>query len=403
MSSKGEFALRLKSIIDTAIDGIIVIDSKGIIDSINPAACRIFQYKNIELIGKNVSVLMTHPHRRAHNQYINNYLDTRVPKIIGIGREVIGRKKDTTKFPFRLAVSEVVLNDRIIFTGIIHDLTETKKAEQELKDLNNELEHKISRRTEQLEVAINRLLKTNKQLEASEHELKISLQKERDLNDLKSKFVSIASHEFRTPLSTILSSASLINRYELTEQQTNREKHIEKIKSAVNNLTGILNDFLDLSKLEEGKIVVQFAEIAFESLVNEIFSELEGIRKPEINFKSIIPQDYKIISDKRTLKNILFNLLSNAIKYSKKGLVQVEVFSENDSTIINIIDEGMGIPIEQQKHMFQRFFRASNVEGIQGTGLGLSIVKRYLDILKGNISFESQLNKGTTFTIKLPK
>lgn len=282
MTKERDLSLRLASIIDTAIDGIITIDAQGHMESVNKAACQIFQYSREELIGQNVNMLMPQPHKTLHDNYLSRYLLTKEPRIIGVGREVQGKKKNGTLFPFRLAVSEVILNDRIIFTGIIHDLTPTKKAEQDLKDLNTLLESKITQRTEELEVAINRLLKTNRQLEDSEVELKTALQKEKELNDLKSRFVSIASHEFRTPLSTILSSASLISRYERTEHQGNRLRHIEKIKSAVNNLTGTLSDFLDLTKLEEGKVILNIESIALNNLVEEIFSELSGLVKENI-------------------------------------------------------------------------------------------------------------------------
>ena len=403
MDNNKEFALRLKSIIDTAIDGIITIDKHGLIDTINPSASEIFQYKQAELAGKNVSVLMNSDHRKKHDGYLHRYLETKIPRIIGIGREVTGRKKDGTIFPFRLAVSEFILHDRIMFTGIIHDLTQTKDAENKLKVLNELLENKIQQRTEELETAINRLLKTNSKLEEREKELNEALKKEMELNDLKSKFVSIASHEFRTPLSTILSSASLIGRYQTAEQQVNRDKHIDKIKSAVNNLNGILSDFLDLSKLEEEKTHVNLEETKLEPLIADIFSEVAGILKPSLKLDSIIPTDFTLLTDKRTLKNILFNLTSNAIKYSENGTISVKAIDNNGRVIISVSDEGMGIPEEDHKHLFQRFFRASNVEGIQGTGLGLSIVKNYVELLKGEITYQSVLGKGSTFVIVLPK
>ena len=253
---QNELAIRLQSIINTAIDGIITIDDAGVIESINPAAAQQFGYEPQEVIGYNIKVLMPEPYHSHHDQYISNYLETKEPKIIGIGREVIGKKKNDDVFPFRLAVSEIILNDRIIFTGIIHDLSGVKAAENKLQKLNEDLEKEVENRTNELEEAINKLLFSNKELDENRKELQELLSKEKELNQLKSRFVSTASHEFRTPLSTILSSASLIGRYTKEDENEKREKHINRIKSAVNHLTGILNDFLSLSKIEEGKISV---------------------------------------------------------------------------------------------------------------------------------------------------
>ncbi|WP_235296412.1 PAS domain-containing sensor histidine kinase [Portibacter marinus] len=402
MKQDQEFVLRLNAIIETAIDGIITIDAQGIIETVNHAVSTLFQYSKEEMIGNNISMLMPEPDRSQHDRYISNYLSTKVAKIIGIGREVQGKKKDGTVFPFRLAVSEVILNDRIIFTGIVHDLSETKEAQEELRNLNNQLEHKIAERTDELEKAINRLIKTNRKLEKSEEALTEALQSEKQTNELKSRFITTASHEFRTPLSTILSSASLIGRYTTEDQQPQRLRHIEKIKNSVNHLTGILNDFLDLSKLEEGKINLQVEELPLNTIVRSIFSELDGMKKDGQKLVMEAPDDIKIITDKKTLRNTLFNLLSNAIKYSEQGSIVVTIKPLPEQIEISIKDDGMGIPVTEQDYLFERFFRASNVENIQGTGLGLSIVNRYIQLLKGSITFESKENVGTEFYIRLP-
>ncbi len=413
-----DIALRIKAIIDTAIDGIITIDSRGVIESINPAALKLFGYKTSEVISQKINILMPEPYKSSHDGYISKYLKTKNPRIIGIGREVLGQRSDGSIFPFRLAVSEVILNDRIIFTGIIHDLSDVKTAEERLLKLNEQLEEKVSDRTYELEDVVNKLLNTNAKLEEeinerksveaklkdSEEELKLSLEKEKELGELKSRFVSMASHEFRTPLATILSSAALINRYEEKEHHAKREKHIDRIKSAVNNLTGILNDFLSISKLEEGKIEVNFEDSNIESLCNLVIHEVEGIMKEGQDIKLFFNTERRnVITDERILKNILFNLISNAIKYSKKNdLIECNVQFYDNNFEIEIKDKGIGIPPEDQKHMFERFFRAGNVTNIQGTGLGLNIVKRYVDMLGGTIRFHSIFGEGSSFFVKLP-
>ena len=397
-------ALRLQAIIDTAIDGIITINTDGIVESINKSAASLFQYQPDEVIGKNIHHLMPEPYRSEHDHYLDRYHKTREPRIIGIGREVQGKKKDGSIFPFRLAVSEVVLNDRIIYTGIIHDLSEIKEAEKKLQQINNSLEDKVEERTNQLEKVVNKLLKTNEQLEERESELKTALGKERELNELKSRFVSMASHEFRTPLSTILSSTSLIARYDQSEHQSNRLKHIERIKNAVANLTGILNDFLSLEKLEGNKVELQIREVDLPSLCDEVADDLRGLLKPgQVIDHEISGEPKTLYSDQRIIKNVLFNLLSNAIKYSPENSAVACHMSYQDQFLeLSIVDQGIGIPREEQKHLFERFFRATNVETIQGTGLGLNIVKRYVDLIDSVITFESEPGQGSTFTVKIP-
>ena len=409
---------RLKAIFESAVDGIIIIDHKGTIEEVNIAACRQFGYDKSELIGNKVNMLMQAEHSAHHDKYINNYQETRTPKIIGIGREVIGKRKNSEVFPFWLSVNEVVLQDRTIFTGFIHDLTDIKSAEKSLKQLNEELEKKVIERTYELESVVNRLLALNKQneieiqnriatqtqLKQRELELEQSLAKEKELGELKSRFVSMASHEFRTPLSTILSSVSLIGRYTETAQQENRDKHIQKIKSSVTHLTGILNDFLSMNKLEEGKTKPIFEDFDICELIKEITEELKTIVKKGQTLQTICAFEQKMVrSDIKIVKNIMINLISNAIKYSPEDAEILCHLNRNDQKIsFSVTDKGIGIPEDEQKHLFDRFFRASNVTNIEGTGLGLNIVKGYVEILGGNISFESTRYVGSKFTITIP-
>ena len=413
---------RLKAVFDAAVDGIITINQYGIIEEVNLAACRLFGYSPDELICKNVNILMPFEHSRNHDQYLQNYQNTGVAKIIGIGREVEGKMKSGEIFPFWLAVIEVKLEQRTIYSGFIHDMSEIKNAENKLKSMNEDLEQKVMERTYELENAINQLLSLNRQLEDEitnkilvqnilkdrESALEKSLAKERELGEMKSRFVSMASHEFRTPLSTIQSSVSLINRYTGSEQQSLREKHIIKIKSSVTHLTGILNDFLSMNRLEEGKITATFEVFNLFDLCNEVIDELGPIFKINQNIicrwqeDEILPKE-NVNTDRKILKNIIINLLSNAIKYSDENGVIICIMSTRESKImISVKDNGIGIPDEELKHLFDRFFRASNAVNIEGTGLGLNIVKKYVEMLEGQISFESKLYEGSTFSVAIP-
>lgn len=425
--STEDVAAYLEAIFNTAIDAIFTINDRGIVERMNPAAEALFGFSASEVLGNNISMLMTKPDQQHHDAYIHRYIETRQPHIIGIGREVTGRRKDGSELPLRLAVSETILHGRRFFTGIIHDLTAMKQAEAEIRKLNNDLElqnerleQKVNLRTEELSEAVNRLLGVNQQLQQeaeerraaekalrkSEEDLRKALEKEKQLNQLKSRFVSMASHEFRTPLSTVLSSADLAEAYAggSEDHQEKRSKHLRRIKSAVGTLTNILNDFLSLSKLEENKVQKQAVYFLLKDFCHEVEDEVHGLMKPG---QHIIYEhencEWEVMLDKQILKNIIYNLLSNACKYSDAGkpiFCRMQVRSE--ALHIEIEDQGIGIPEEDQPHMFERFFRANNVENIQGTGLGLNIVKQYLGLLDGNISFSSRPGLGTIFRINIP-
>lgn len=411
-------AKRLEAIINTATDGIVTIDDRGYIETVNKAAADLFQYNEEELIGQKINMLMPQPYRREHDSYMDNYHRTGHAKIIGIGRKVTGLKKDGSVFPLRLAVSEMRINDQRLYTGIIHDLSDLMKAEQKIMSLNRQLELKIADRTEELATAVDKLLNTNHllkkeinerqtvetQLRQQEQELQQALTKEKELNALKTRFVSMASHEFKTPLSTILTSAELVELYTQEVHQNKRMRHIERIKSAVNNLNNILDDFLSLGRLEEGRLETQLTHIPLSAFLLAFKEEVSVILKPN---QQLIIQDNTneqlVKTDVKILKNILLNLVSNACKYSKDGTdIIVEANIKEQELDISIIDQGMGIPLQDQKHLFTRFFRAHNVENIKGTGLGLHIVKRYTDLLQGSIAFKSEEGKGSTFIVSIP-
>lgn len=408
----------LQSIVETAIDGILLIDTSGNVLMVNSAVTTLFGYSPEELLGRNVSILMPSPHRSNHDGYIQNYLDTGIKKIIGIGREIEGLRKDGTQFPARLAVSEIIIGQNHYFTGIIQDLTPMKAVQMEIIKLNHELEEMVNERTMELQEAVNLLLETNLQLNqsiekhksyelallATRDELHKSLEKEKELNLLKSRFVSMASHEFKTPLSSILSSAALISKYVTSDQVVDRSRHVDRIKSSVTHLNNILMDFLSITRLEEGQFVPIISTFSLLSLLDELKAEAESLLKKD---QQLVCEhqfaDLEMHSDKNILRNILYNLVSNAVKYSDEGKKITCQISLDDAFFnIKITDQGMGIPLEDQKHIGSRFFRASNVVNVPGTGLGLNIVLSYLHTLKGTLTFESEQGKGTTFTITLP-
>lgn len=240
----------------------------------------------------------------------------------------------------------------------------------------------------------------------AEAKTKDALQKERELGDLKTKFLSLVSHEFKTPLSGISTSTTLIGKYTETDQQDKRDKHLKTIKNKVRYLTGILNDFLSVERLETGKVSYKFEDFSLTNLMNEVIYSANITLKEGQNLhypKEI--DDLTLRQDKNVLELIFSNLLSNAIKYSPD---HTDIYFKIDSSDEKIIkfevhDKGMGIPEKDQKHIFGRYFRAENALLSQGTGIGLNIVKDHLENLDGKIRFESEENKGTTFYIEIPK
>jgi len=270
------------------------------------------------------------------------------------------------------------------------------KNMHEIKDLNIQLEKRVRDRTFVLEQAMN-------ELEKSRAELTIALNREKEVNEMKSRFVSMASHEFRTPLATILSSLALISKYAAAGEHTKEKKHIERIKASVHGLADLLNDFLSVSKLEEGKVQGSAERFQITDLVAEVIEEMQTVAKQGqvLNFKHIGPGE--VILDKKILRHILLNLVSNAIKFSPQN---AEVFVNtrvlNNEFTLRVEDSGIGISEEDQKHLFERFFRGGNATNIQGTGLGLSIVANYLKMLGGEISLRSALQNGSVFEVRIP-
>ena len=389
-----ENARLLNSIIETAIDGIITIDRDGLMESVNPAALNLFGYQIEEVIGRNIKFLMPEPDKSAHDEYLRRYERTGEKRIIGKGREVLGLRKDGSTFPFRLAVSEVQYENRKIYTGFIHDLSKEKEAEEQLRQYAAQLEDLVQERTLSLR-------ETVEALKMAKEDVVLSLEKEKELNQMKGRFVSLASHEFRTPLSSIQLSASLIEKYAAPFDNKPIEKHVSKIKNAVGNLTTILNDFLSLEKLEAGRVEANLVTFDLVKLAEEVTEEMQMIAKADQN---IIYQhtgsESQVYLDPNLLKNCMINLISNAIKYSGEHTF-IEFNTEIDPVgcRVTVKDNGIGIPETEQTHLFEPFFRANNTGTIPGTGLGLNIVQRYANLMSGKLVFKSTINEETTFTL----
>ena len=237
-----------------------------------------------------------------------------------------------------------------------------------------------------------------------ENNLIKALEREKELNVLKSQFVTMASHKFRTPLSTILSSVFLLENYTDADYELEKTAFFDKIKRSVHNLTALLNDYLSLGKLEEGKLRVTYSETDIKAFFDEFLQEIGSIKKVKQKIRFTYEgSESTVMTDKFLLKNILTNLVSNAIEYSPHD-AEIELAAElkKDALKIRVTDQGIGIPENDQHQIFKRFYRGQNAHNVEGTGLGLNIAKKYIRLLKGTIEFTSQLNKGTTFIAIIP-
>lgn len=400
-----------REIFHSMSEGIVMVDKAGKIIIANPIAEQIFGYDRHELSNHSIEELVPERYRGSHSNLRKGFNTHPEPRRMGFGRDLMALRKDGTEFPVEISLSYTQMQGSLLIMAFISDISERKKSEELLKRSEEqlivyaaELEKKVQSRTEALHKTIQELENEVQERKKAEEEARKSLEKERELNELKSKFVSIASHEFRTPLSAVMSSASLISQYNERKEPEKVDKHVQRIKSSVNHLTSILNDFLSLGKLEEGVIDVTKETIQMREFITTVREDLTPVlkagQKLEINCKALVNE---IHSDPRILKNILFNLISNASKYSDDGkIILFECSNTNDRFLLSVSDQGIGIPKADQKHLFSRFFRASNSGNVQGTGLGLNIVKRYVELLGGTITFKSESGKGSTFTVAIP-
>ena len=374
---KLEIALSFqKGILDSAGAMLIVTNNEGMIRFFNPEATHLTGYAPDEVINIKSLLDLHDPAdiEKKRKEYLaecgqNNKKDFDLLTIkarenILEDDECRFRRKDGSIFPVSLTVTAIRDNKNQItgFIGVAVDISKRKKAEADLRE---------------------------------------SLEKEKELSELKSRFVSMASHEFRTPLSTVLSSAYLVEKYNQTDEQPKREKHLQRIISSVNMLTDILNDFLSVGKIEEGKIQVRLSEFNFQKNVDAMVQEMQtNVKKGQL-IQYTHEGETMVYLDPSLLKHIVMNLVSNAIKFSSEG-TKIAVHTSVSETALSLAvkDNGIGISTDDQEHLMERFYRGANATNIQGTGLGLHIVAKYAELMHGTVHCNSELEKGTTFTVK---
>ncbi|MDE3212205.1 MAG: PAS domain S-box protein [Bacteroidota bacterium] len=521
-----------------SVIGIILIDSEGIIQEINPYLLERFQFDKQEIIGQKVEILIPLRHRILHENLRIAYKNDPESRIMGCGMDIFGRKKDGSEFPVEVLLSKKHKDGKEYMLAFVTDLSHTDKNIAHT-NCYNDPEQTIKLRTQALQETMEQMYVSKEHLEKAmnfqkallfnagatiivtdetgliqifnpeavknlgyaeaevvnkmtpvafhnkseidqkrkellmefgvhikndfevltekarrnipnqeqytyvrkdgstfpasssktamrdltgkitgyisivfnifeitkaENDLKESLKREKVLGELKSRFVSMASHEFRTPLSTILSSAYLIEKYGASEEQNKRVRHLQRIISSVNMLTDILNDILSLGKIEEGRLQVKSREINLDSEIHSIINEMNPTLKKNQKIQFRHKGSSQVCLDPVLLKHIIMNLISNASKFSSEGgIIEVTANVTDASLKLEIGDHGIGIPKEDQKHLMERFFRGANVNNIQGTGLGLHIVSKYAELMNGTINITSELEVGTRIEIKFTK
>ena len=365
--------LKLQAVLENAVDAIITIDERGIIESANPATETIFQYSVDELLGQNVNILMTFPDRELHDEYLANYLSSGIRKIIGIGREVIGRRKDGATFPLHLAVSEITFDGRRIFTGIVRDISDLKEAERKLAELNDELEQRVRRRTEQL------------------HETQAELVNKEKLATLGQVSGGIA-HEIRNPLNAVKTSAYyLLNAKSVSENK--KKEHLERIDRQVTLIDNVITALSEVAKLPDPSVVPVPAREILDDVINQVSLP------PEVTVDVRIPDDVAaVLADRNQIPIVFKNLLRNARDAMPNGgTITISAHRNGNHLAIAVSDTGVGIAEDDLARILEPLYSTK----ARGMGLGLAICKAIVEKNGGRLKIASQLGKGSEFTVEL--
>jgi PAS domain S-box-containing protein len=372
------------NIIESVIDGLITINEQGIIATFNPAAQKIFGYDKNEIIGKNINIIIPDEHHNNHDQYINNYLTSGDKKIIGIGREVEGKKKDDSLIPIYLAISEITLENRKIFCGILRDITNEKLEASKAHEHAMQIEEK------------------NKELQESKEQAEKATQ-------LKSDFLANMSHEIRTPMNGIIGMTNLLlSSDKLPDVERN---YSNNILSSAESLMEIINDILDFSKIESGNVTLENISFDLKFMLEDIVNIMQ-IKATEKNLKLLMrfPEDIprQVIGDAGKIRQITYNLLGNALKFTKQGHILLAIKSALpcDGKLkfrIEIEDTGIGIEDDKLEYIFNKFTQAdaSTTRKFGGTGLGLSICRNLAELMGGTTGVNSIVGQGSVFWFEI--
>lgn len=356
---------RYRILAETASDSIISVDQTSTILFANRSTEKIFGYSVEELLGNDLTILMPEYLRNLHNAGMAKHVETGEKHISWEAVELPGLHKNGKEISLEVSFGKFVENGNHIFTGIIRDITERKHAEEQVRR---------------------------------------AFEKEKELSEMKTMFITTASHEFRTPISAIVSSAEILEHYGYKITDEKKALHLQRIQDSAKNIVNLLEDILLFNKAEAGKLPFNPAEVSITALCENIVDNvrLEFSSTHHISFKNNA-SNLTALADKKLLCSVLENLLFNAIKFSPvNGDVRLELFQNNDKITFIVSDNGIGIPPEDIEQIFEPFSRGKNADNIQGSGLGLSIVRRSVELHDGSVEIASTVGEGTTITVAIP-
>lgn len=350
------------AILDAAVDGIVTIDERGVIESFNRAAERIFGYQADEVIGRNVKVLMPEPYHSEHDKYLTNYNTTHQPRIIGTGREVVGRRKDGSTFPMDLAVGESRMGGRRMFAGIVRDITERKRMDEALRTAK----------------------------EAAER-----------ANLSQSKFLAAASHDLRQPVQALVLFASAL---ETKIFGSPAASLLGDMKGSLDALNMLLDALLDVSRLDAGTIAPRETNFALSTLTERLMAEFGPVAGDKNIALKVIHSSAVVRTDPTLLCRIIGNFLSNAVRYTSQGKILLGCRRGRRRLRIQVLDTGIGIPAHLQREIFKEFYQIGNSERDRdkGLGLGLAIVDRLSRLLRCPVTVRSKEGRGSVFSVDVP-
>jgi PAS domain S-box-containing protein len=376
---------RFRELLEAAPDAIIEIDRSGRIVLLNRVTEKLFGYPREQLLGRPVEVLIPDDLRSAHVQHRDFYWSKPQTRAMGSGLSLQGQRQDGSRFPVEISLSPVQSDDGFRVTAIIRDISERKQVEERLRAIQENY-------TRELAVKNRELADRNQEVERA--------------NRLKSEFLAGMSHELRTPLHTIIGFSELLAEEmegPLNEKQKRFLSHIHKDSL---HLLELINDVLDLSKIEAGKIELRPEVFEFRQALNEVLASIS----PQAAAKSIAVEtlaevEQPLLADRVRVRQILFNLLSNAVKFTPEGgHIRVEAHQREEFVEVSVSDTGVGISPEEQAAVFDKFYQVGNTtKGVrEGTGLGLAITQSLVEAHGGRIWLESEVGKGSRFTFTIP-